>query len=194
MEPSPAFIFDLSQLIWFAVALAGVAIGIVAYRRARSSLDQVQASSTATGRIVYSDAPTVRIVDSQHFERLRKSVRLSPGEHSDILQAHPLVGPRFRLILNAIARHGVTDAAQIGIVYCGVQVSCGPLAKELGYNEFLVPCAARDESRSAVFHYQEAGNALDFMRIKVKEIDVTANLVEFDVMQMRGQWPGSEKE
>jgi hypothetical protein len=193
MEPTPSFIFDVSQAVWFAFALAGVGLAAVAYRRSRASLDASQAPSPATAKLVYSDVPTVRIVDSQHFERLRKVVSLSPGEHSDILQAHPLVGPRFRITLNAISRNGASDAAQIGVVYCGVQVSCGPLAKELGYNEFLMPRAASDESRSAVFHYQENGNALDFMRIKVKGIDASAGTVELEVMQMRGQWPGGSE-
>lgn len=191
MEPtSTLLISDISQLIWFAVALAAVLIGVATYRRSRAVIDPQQ-SVRAPTNLVYRDAPTVRVVDSERFDRLRRVVRLAPGEHADLLQAHPVVGPRFRLTLNAIAAHDAAEAAHLSVAYAGTQLSCGPLSKELGFNEFLVPRASRDASRSAVFHYRESGDVLDFMRIKVRSIDSSANMVEFEVVHTRGKWPGT---
>ena len=192
MESTSALIiFDLPQLLWFAVALAAVLVGVATYRRGRTVMDSQQASRASTNNIVYRDTPTVRVVDSERFDRLRRTVRLSTGAHVDLMQAHPVVGPRFRLTLNGITTHDATEAAHLSVVYGGTQLSCGPLSKELGFNEFLVPRASRDASRSAVFHYRESGDVLDFMRIKVRSIDPGANAAEFEIVHTRGKWPGA---
>ena len=58
-------------------------------------------------------------------------------------------------------------AAHIAMSFGGTRVSCGPLVKEIDFNEFIVPRAGAT-SRAAVFHYRESGDSLDFMRIKVR--------------------------
>lgn len=191
MESTSALILDLPQLIWFTVALAAALVGFATYRRGRAVVDSQPGSRAPANNIVYRDAPTVRVVDSERFDRLRRIVRLAPGEHIDLMQAHPVVGPRFRLTLNAITTHDTAEAAHLSVIYAGTQLSCGPLSKELGFNEFLVPRASRDASRSAVFHYRESGDVLDFMRIKVRAIEADANTVEFEVVHTRGKWPGA---
>lgn len=192
MDSSSLHITDLSQLIWFAVVLAAALIGVAVYRRSRGTIEAERTAPAPVAKVAYSDTPTVRVLDSQHFDRLRKPVHLAPGQHADIFPTHPIVGPRFRISLHAISTHGAAEAAHLTVVYAGVQVSCGPLAKEVGYNEFLLPRASRDESRSAIFHYQEGSHTLEFMRIKVNAIDRSRNTVELEVVQMRGRWPGGE--
>lgn len=191
MESSVLFP-SLSQVAWLALVLAGVLAAVAIYRRGRPSLDAEPVAAPA--KIVYHDAPTVRVSGPQRFDRLRRVVRLAPGEHADLMQPHPVVGPRFRLTLNAIGSHDGADAAHLSVVYADNHVSCGPLAKEMGFNEFLLPRAARDLARSAVFHYQELGDVLDFMRISVRDIDTAEQRVEFEIMHTRGQWPGSTGE
>ena len=154
MESSALFSSDLIHLLGLSVVLAGALIAFALYRRSRPTLDVEQASAPVAANIVYRDAPTVRIIDSQHFDRLRKTVRLAKGEQIDVLASHPIVGPRFRLTLKSIEMLDATPAAHLEIGYSGIQVSCGPLAKELGYNEFLVPRASRDEARTAVVRLQ----------------------------------------
>jgi hypothetical protein len=182
---------DYTRLIWFAIVCAVALICLSVYRRNRSSLEPNEKPATV-GSIVYNDAPTVRVTDSQHFDRLRKVVRLSAGQHTDIVQSHPIVGPRFRITFHGLVMHGASEAAHVSIVFHGNQVSCGPLAREVNYNEFYLPRAAREESRSALFYYNESGNALEFMRIKVNDIDSAKKTAEIEAMQMRGNWPGSE--
>jgi hypothetical protein len=182
---------DYTRLIWFAIVCAVALIGLSVYRRNRSSLEPNEKPATV-GSIVYNDAPTVRVTDSQHFDRLRKVVRLSAGQHTDIVQSHPIVGPRFRITFHGLVMHGASESAHVSIVFHGNQVSCGPLAREVNYNEFYLPRAAREESRSALFYYNESGNALEFMRIKVNDIDTEKKTAEIEAMQMRGNWPGSE--
>lgn len=188
MDSSSLHILEIPQLIWFAVALGATLIGIGVYRRWRPSVHTGRARSTGAD-VTYSDAPTVRVLDSQHFDRLRKPVHLTPGDHVDILPAHPVIGPRFRIILNGISVDGSHEAAHITVVYGGLHVSCGPLVKELGYNEFLVPRAGRDEARSSVLYYRESGHSLEFMRLKVNAIERNTRTVEIEVVQMRGRWP-----
>ena len=182
---------DYTRLIWLAIVCAVALIGLSVYRRNRSSLESNEKRSTV-GTIVYNDAPTVRVTDSQHFDRLRKVVSLSAGQHTDIVQSHPIVGPRFRITFHGLVMHGASESAHVSVVFHGNQVSCGPLAREVNYNEFYLPRAAREESRSALFYYNESGNALEFMRIKVNDIDTAKKIAEIEAMQMRGNWPGSE--
>ena len=192
MDSAALISAEYTRLFWLVIAFAVALIGLSLYRRNRSSLESSEKSAVPVGTIVYSDAPTVRLTDSQHFDRLRKVVRLTAGQHTDIVQAHPIVGPRFRIALHGIVLHGASECAHVRIVFHGNQVSCGPLASEVNYNEFYLPRAAREESRSALFYYNESGNALEFMRIKVNDIDASKKTAEIEAMQMRGNWPGSE--
>jgi hypothetical protein len=188
MESSSLLFSDLVRIIGISIAVAIAILAFALYRRPRPSTER--SPKPISVRAPNRDAPTVRIIDSQHFDRLRKTVLLTPGEHVDILTAHPVVGPRFRITLNGVDTHDGAPLAHLTVVYSGLQVSCGPQAKEIGYNEFLVPLATRNESRTAVFHYQESLEAMEFMRIKVTAIDLDPVNVELEVMQMRGNWPG----
>lgn len=190
MESSSELLIDLLRLIGFAAALAGILIAFAAYRRNRSASHAEEVPAAVLPG--YGDAQTVRIVDSQHFDRLRRTARLSCGENIDIFPAHPIVGPRFRVGLKEIAMLDTMPAAHLEIVYSGIQVSCGPLAKEIGYNEFLVPRAFRDEARTAIFHYDESDQMLEFMRVKVVAIDTDARTADVEVMQIRGSWPHTD--
>ena len=137
-----------------------------------------------------SDAPTVRVADSQRVDRRRRIVRLSAGEHVDILETPAGMEPRFRITLKSIVR--MADSAHIAVTFGGTRVSCGPLVQEQSTNEFIVPRALRDESRSSVFHYYEKGTSLDFMRIKVRSLDAAAGTAELDVVQIAAHWPTAE--
>jgi hypothetical protein len=68
-------------------------------------------------------------------------------------------------------------------------VSCGPLVEEIAFNEFVLARASRDDSRNCVYHHQERGDALDFMRIKLRSIDAVEGWADIDVMQVSGHWP-----
>jgi hypothetical protein len=192
MDPSPLQIAELPQAILLAAAFAIGLISASFYRRARPSVPAEPARPAPVAKVAYSDAPTVRVLDSQHFDRLHKPVHLAAGQHIDIVPTHPVVGPRFRITLHEIATHEGHDAAHVSIVYAGVQLSCGPRTKELDYNEFLMPVGSRDESRSSIFHFQETTHTLEFLRIKVNAIDPTAKTAELEVTQMRGKWPGGD--
>jgi hypothetical protein len=189
---SPLAIAQLPLLLCLAVAITA---GLVAarylhrYREAASALAIQRAAAAAPGKIIYSDAPTVRVVDSQRVDRRRKIVRLAAGEHVDILETPEGMEPRFRITLKSVVR--MADAAHIAVAFGGTRVSCGPLVQEQSTNEFIVPRALRDEPRSSVFHYYEKGSSLDFMRIKVRSLDAAAGTAELDVMQIAAHWPAA---
>lgn len=188
-------VIDFPQLLALAIAVAAALIAVVAYWRQQrtSALAGMhrQAISAKREGIVYRDAPTVRVVDSQRVDRLRKVVRLAAGAHVDILETRVGMTPRFRITLKRIVRIDDTAVAHITVDFGGTAVSCGPLVEEIAFNEFVLPRAARDESRNSVFHYQETGNSLDFMRVKLRGIDMDIDIAEIDVMQVSGHWPGT---
>jgi hypothetical protein len=192
MDSSPLTFAQLPLLLCLAIVITGglVAAIFLHRQRAATELAMQRAAAPAPGKIIYSDAPTVRVSDSQRVDRRRKIVRLSAGEHIDILETPDGMEPRFRITLKSVVR--MADAAHIAIAFGGTRVSCGPLVQEQSTNEFIVPRALRDESRSSVFHYFERGSSLDFMRIKVRSLDATAGTAELDVMQIAAHWPAAE--
>lgn len=183
---------SIPQLLCLAVAVAAASIAAGSYwRRNRYSTLSAVRGGMARGKIIYHDTPTVRVVDSQRVDRMRKVVRLAIGEHIDILETRAGLSPRFRLTLKALVKHADADAAQLTVEFGGTRISCGPAVDETGFNEFVVPRAARDEPRSSIFHYHENGDSLDFMRIKVRSMDSAEGIAEIDVMQVSGHWPAS---
>jgi hypothetical protein len=190
MEPTDlSLLAELPRLIALAIGVsAGVAAAVIYYRRQPATVRS--APGTPIG-LVYNDTPTVRMVDSQRVDRLRKVVRLAAGEHVDVLETRAAMPPRFRVTLKAIERRA-EPMVQLVVSFGGATVSCGPLVQEIGFNEFLLPRAQRDEPRSSVFHYHESGDSLDFMRLKIRSIDADANTAELDVMQVSGHWPARD--
>jgi hypothetical protein len=190
---------DIPRLVGFLIAVSATLVAVAAYLRrdrAPAALAQPSAERRPKG-IVYHDAPTIRMVDSQRIDRLRKVVRLAPGEHVDVLdtpQGRALeLTPRFRVTLKRIVRmDDGTALAQVAVDFGGVAVSCGPLVEETAFNEFVLPRATRDEPRNSVFHYHESGDALDFMRIKLRGVDMDQDIAEIDVMQVSGHWPATD--
>jgi hypothetical protein len=170
-----------------AIAAAGIA-GTSWLRRQRPSIAAGPDNNPAAG-IVYRDTPTVRVLESQRVDRMRKVARLKVGEHIDLLETPAGLNPRFRVRLKEIVQRGDGYAAHIAVAFNGTQLSCGPLVKETGFNEFILPRAGRDEHRCSVFHYRESGDSLDFMRIKVRHADAAVGTAELDMMHLLGHWP-----
>ena len=184
---------QLPLIVCLAVVVAAgliAAIGRTCIGNAPPTELALPARAAAPGKIIYNDAPTVRVADSQRVDRRRKIVRLAAGEHVDILETPEGMEPRFRITLKSVVR--MADAAHIAIEFGGTRVSCGPLVQEKSTNEFIVPRALGDEPRSSIFHFYEKGSSLDFMRIKVRSLDAAAGTAELDVMQVSAHWPKAE--
>jgi hypothetical protein len=194
MDPTtPNLLIDLPKLLCLGIALVGGLFAATTWwRRYRAAaMAGMQRNARASlGKIIYQEAPTVRVVDSQRVDRIRKIVRLTPNESVDILENRGSPIPRFRLTLKEVLK-GETPAVRIVVEYGGTPLSCGPLVKELGRNEFLLPRVAREEPRSAILHFHERGDALDFMRIKLRGVDAETGVAEIDVMQVSGNWPAA---
>jgi hypothetical protein len=189
---------DLPKLLGLAMAVVGALLAASTWRRRHRSsavlgMERGLRSNVPRG-IVYHDAPTVRVVDlpradSQRVDRVRKIVRLTVGESVDILphEAGPIA--RFRIILKNLLTDGDAPAARIVVEYGGTTLSCGPLVQELGHNDFVLPRTSRDDPRTSIVYFHERGDALDFMRIKLRNIDPDSQTAEIDVMQVSGNWP-----
>jgi hypothetical protein len=186
---------DIPRLAGLAVALFAALVAIAAYwrRDSRSAYAAPRRTNVPVPRAASTrDTPTIKAPDSQRIDRLRKVCRLVPGEHVDVVENHALpelATPRFRIALKSVLRlDDGSVAAHIAVDYGGTALSCGPLVEETAFNEFVLPRAARDEPRNCVFHYQEHGESLDFMRIKLRGVDMDADVAEIDVMHMSGHW------
>jgi hypothetical protein len=198
MDPiTPHLLGDLPKLLCLVIALVG---GLLAastwWRRHRSSaafigMQRNARTPASIGKIVYHDTPTVRVVDSQRVDRIRKIVRLTAGEFVDVLEHRGAPIPRFRITLKNILTDGDAPAARIFVEYGGTALSCGPLVQEVGHNEFIVPRTARDDPRTSVVYFHERGDSLDFMRIKLRGVEAATSSAEIDVMQVSGHWPAA---
>ena len=182
---------QLPLIVCLAVAVTAGLIAAMGYlHRQRTAAELALRAAAAPGKIIYSEAPTVRVTDSQRVDRRRKIVRLAAGEHVDILETLEGLDPRFRITLKSVVR--MADSAHIAIGFGSTRVSCGPLVQEKSINEFIVPRSLGDEPRCSVYHFFEKGSSLDFMRIKVRSLDAEAGTAELDVMQVSAHWPKAE--
>src|SRR5690348_6050818 len=82
MDSSSLSFAQLPLLLCLAVVITG---GLVAAifrhrQRAATALAMQRAAAPAPGKIIYSDAPTVRVSDSHRVDRRRRIVRLTAGE------------------------------------------------------------------------------------------------------------------
>lgn len=190
MDPTtPSLLADLPKLLCLVIALVGVTLAASAWwrRHRATAIANIQRNARMAGGIVYQDVPTVRVIDSQRVDRIRKLVRLAAGEQIDILETHTGPIPRFRLTLKELDVD--TPSARLLVEYGGTTLSCGPAVKELCSNDFILPRVARDDPRSSILYFHERGDALDFMRIKLRSVDPVAKTAEIDVMQVSGNWP-----
>jgi hypothetical protein len=180
---------DVAQQLWLIVGLLTAFILAALYwRRQHAPVSHARAGA-APSPIIYRDAPTVRVSDSQRVDRNRKLVRVHAGASVDVLATPPGMPTRFRISVKNIVDDSDLEAAHLIVEFGGTQLSCGPLVHETACNEFVLPRATRDEHRSSIFFYHERGDSLEFMRIKLKSADVSSGLVELDVMQLQGHWP-----
>jgi hypothetical protein len=182
--------YVLQQLL-LAVSLVAVFIaGAATYWRRQHMPATAARNAARPNPIVYRDSPTVRVTDSQRVDRTRKVVSLRAGESVDVLPSAAGLPPRFRITCKSIIDGSDLEAAHIAVEFEGAQLSCGPLVHETAFNEFVIPRASRDQHRSSVFYYYERGDSLEFMRIKLKSASPAQGLVELDITQVRGHWPG----
>jgi hypothetical protein len=192
MDPVTQMLADLPKILVLGIALLGALLALSTWwrRHRASALAGMQRAARGTvGKIVYHDAPTVRVVDSQRVDRVRKILRLAPGESVDVLEDYGGPIPRFRITLKGILTDGDAPAARVFVEYGGTALSCGPLVQELGHNDFVLPRTARDDPRTSIVYFHERGDALDFMRIKVRAVEAETNCAEIDVLQVSGNWP-----
>src|SRR4029453_22050 len=96
---------QLPLIVCLAVAVtAGLIAAMGYFHRQRSAADLALRAAAATGKIIYNDAPTVKVSESQRVDRRRKIVRLAAGEHADILEKPEGLETPFRLTVKYVPR------------------------------------------------------------------------------------------
>ena len=166
---------DVSYLVFLGIAVVAGFLGASLVMKRAASVASPAKSPAPAGKILYQDAPTVRVVDSQRVDRLRKVVRLKAGEQTDIIDTPNGQRPRLRVTVRSIDSN--PESVHLAVEFGDKTVSCGPAVRELSANEF------------SVFHYQETGDALELMRLKIRNIDLAEQTAEVDALYINGRWP-----
>ena len=160
-----------------------------------SSRTSVSRGNTRTGpsgggTLSYSDAPTIRLTDTQRIDRLHRVLPLKAGEQIDL---HDLTFGRLaklHIVFKGIEHQSGQDFVHIKIDLGGPVAGCGSLVQELAENDFLVPRAAPDDQRYSVLHYVGKTDAVSFLQIKVRQINAVDQTAALDVLHVRGRWAG----
>jgi hypothetical protein len=184
-------------LVVVAVACA-IWIGVRRRRQAnvakRDSTLRTRRSDAAPA-LVYTEAPTVRIGDSQRIDRLHRVVSLKEGAHADFLDLTFDRIPRLRVALVGVEhvaaddhKLAAQDYARIHVELGGAIAGCGALVKEVGANQFLAPCATQDEHRCSILHIYGKEDSVSFLRIKVLSLNTAEHSADVDVLHVCGQW------
>jgi hypothetical protein len=206
MEPIGPESFGASMgvpawLVFVGLIAAAAALWAVfrRWRRTRSSptLDLVAAPSAPQPVVARGDTPTIRLGDSQRIDRLHKVISLQAGEYVDLLDLTFDQIPRLRITFINVERvegdeqhPAPRDCARIHLELGGAIAGCGALVKEVAVNQFLVPRATQDEHRCSILHFHGKDDLVNFLRVKVLNLDSERQSVDVDVLHVSGQWAG----
>jgi hypothetical protein len=136
----------------------------------------------------YTDAPTVRVSDTQRIDRLHRIVSLKAGEQADLKDLTFGRIPRLQLAFSGVEHDSGQDYAHIRIELGGATADCGESVKELSDNDFLVPRASTNEQRSCILYFCGKSDAVSFLQVKVRRIDAAEQSAAIDVLHVRGRW------
>ncbi len=163
-------------------------------RAAKTTSGQTSSGHTKlraeSGELVYTNAPTVRLTDTQRIDRLHRIVNMKSGEYADLNDLTFGRLPRLRLVLKGIENESGQDFAHIKIDLGGATARCGDAVKEIMENSFLVPKVSTDEQRSSILYFCGKPDAVSFLQVKVKQLNAVDHSAAIEVLHVRGRWEG----
>jgi hypothetical protein len=172
--------------------VAALLIGFLIYKwtgSRRTEAPPAKAKIRAeSDEIVYTNAPTVRLTDTQRIDRVHRIVSLKAGEHADLPDLTFGRVPQLRVVLTGIEQESGQDFAHIKLELGGPVAGCGDSVKELNENNFLVPRAALDEQRCSILYYCGRPDAVSFLQVKVRQLNAVDQSAAIDVLHVRGRW------
>lgn len=179
---------------WRIALAAALLLGYALYKiyTSRNELRQRDPAGVAGGSgLVYTEAPTVRLTDTQRIDRLHRLLTLSPGERADLRELTFGRLPQLRVTFVGVEHESGEDFAHLQIDLGGAEAGCGSEVKELKENHFLVPRAHPDEQRTSILYFCGKPDAVSFLQIKVPRIDAVKQTAAIDVLHIRGRWSES---
>lgn len=192
------FVGSSLQATWFGIdawricSVAALFVGYALYLVFRPKRgvknDGKKKIRAESGELVYTDAPTIRLTDTQRIDRLHKVVSLKSGEQADLAALTFGRIPKLRLHLQGIENERGQDFAHIKIDLGGASAGCGDSVKEINDNSFLVPKAANDEQRTSILYFCGKPDAVSFLQVQVKQLDPVDQTAAIDVLHVRGRW------
>jgi hypothetical protein len=186
------------DVTWFGIAawrlglVATLLLSYLIYKihgaRTANSVPTTVKLRAESGELVYTDAPTVRLTDTQRIDRLHRIVSLKAGENAELKELTFGRVPQLRVGLVGIEHDSGQDFAHIKIDLGGAVAGCGDSVKELKENNFLVPRAALDEQRCSILYFCGKPDAVSFLQVKVRQINAVDQSAAIDVLHVRGRW------
>jgi hypothetical protein len=185
------------QATWFGIdawricSVAALILGYALYmlfRRGGKQGSEKKKIRAESGELVYTDAPTIRLTDTQRIDRLHKVVSLKRGEQADLVDLTFGRLPKLRVLFHGIENERGQDFAHIKIDLGGASAGCGDSVKEITDNSFLVPKAANDEQRTSILYFCGKADAVSFLQVKVKQLNPVDQTAAIDVLHVRGRW------
>ncbi len=178
---------------WRIVAVVVLVLGYGALKiywaRAAARREHSEATDyTRTTKLVYTDAPTVRLSDTQRIDRLQRVVSLKAGQHADLKDLTFGRLSQLRVELTGIEQESGEDFAHVRIELGGAAATCGAAVQELSQNDFLIPRAGKDDQRSSVLYFCGKNDAVSFLQVKVRLLDAVEQSAAIDVLHVRGRW------
>jgi hypothetical protein len=130
---------------------------------------------------------TIPLTDTQRIDRLQRVVSLKPGQHADLDDLTFGRLPKLRVAFRGIEHTKGQEFAHIKIELGGATASCGASVEEVGDNDFLVPRASGDDQRSAIHYMCGKSDAVSYLQVRVRKIDIAEGSASVDVLHVRGR-------
>jgi hypothetical protein len=130
---------------------------------------------------------TIPLSDTQRIDRLQRVVSLKPGEKADFQDLTFGLLPKLNVAFAGIEHAKGQEFAHIKVELGGATATCGAAVEELGDNDFLVPKSVVDDQRCAIHYMSGKADAVTFLQVKVKKIDLADGTAAIDVLHVRGR-------
>jgi len=130
---------------------------------------------------------TLPLTDTQRIDRLHRVVSLKAGEKADLNELTFGRLKKFQVTFAGIEHSSGQEFAHIKVELGGASADYGASVKELADNDFLLPKATPDEQRCSISYMCGRADAVSFLRVKIKQIDIAQRSADIDVLHVRGR-------
>jgi len=174
--------------IYLAAALLLFFVGFVIWR-VRTTKPRSGSGGAAGNAKKFAEQhmSTIPLTDTQRIDRLQRVVTLKAGENADLSDLTFGRLSKFRIAFAGIEHAKGQEFAHLKLELGGATAGCGASVEEIGDNDFLVPREMGDDQRSSITYMSGRADAVSYLQVKVKKIDIVEGSAAIDVLHVRGR-------